>query len=135
MNEFLTKVLNNLNCSGSYCQEYSASEGASNENMIGWKLYIKEYEMYSALVLFHDGLNKDIAEVFPDKNTVELFKNGTSFIKLDIITKKEVSKKEMKYSVLVPTEESMEAYKSIEGMDKKIDKNIGGKFIGEYDLI
>jgi hypothetical protein len=138
MNEFFTKILNNLNCSGSYCQEYSASEGVTeNENKIGWKLYIKEYDMYSALVLFHDGLNKDIAEVFPDKNNIELLKDNKTFIKLDIITKKDNKKNDAKnkYSILVPTEESMEAYKIIEAMDKKIDKNIGGNFIGIFDLL
>jgi hypothetical protein len=133
MNEIFTKILNNLNCSGSYCQEYTASEGEqTNENNYGWKLYVKEYDMYSALVLFHDGLNKDISDVFPDRKTIELFENGKSFIKLDIITAKN---KNNKYSVLVPTDESMEAYKNIEAMDKKNDKNIGGLYVGTYNLV
>ena len=60
MKDLIIKLLDNLNCSGSYCQEYEYN--VNSENFTSWKLYVKEYEMYSALLLYNDKLNKDISE-------------------------------------------------------------------------
>lgn len=129
MKDLLTKILNNLNCSSSYCQEYEYN--GNSENFSSWKLYVKEYEMYSALLLYNEVLNKDISEIWGDKNSVELIENDKVFIKLDIITKKS---EDSKYSVLVPNDDYIEAYKNIESMDKKYNKIFDAYYIGMYNI-
>ena len=129
MKDLLTKILNNLNCSGSYCQEYEYN--VNSENFVSWKLYIKEYEMYSALLLYNDVLKKDISDVFIDKTFIELMQNDKVFIKLDIITK---PNNDNKYSILVPNEEYIEIYKNIESMNKKYEKDIDAYYIGTYNI-
>ena len=77
MRELLTKILNNLNCNSSYCQEYEYN--VNSENFCSWKLYVKTYEMYSALLLYNEVLNKDISEILIDKNRrVRGIYDGTS---------------------------------------------------------
>ena len=129
MRELLTKILNNLNCNSSYCQEYEYN--VNSENFTSWKLYVKTYEMYSALLLYNEVLSKDISEILIDKNSVELMDNDKVFIKLDIITKKN---NDTKYSILVPNENYIESYKNIESMDKKYDKNIDAYYVGIYNI-
>lgn len=129
MKDLIIKFLDNLNCSGSYCQEYEYN--VNSENFTCWKLYIKEYEMYSALLLYNDKLNKDISEIFNNKNSVELMENDKIFIKLDIVTK---PNNDNKYSILVPCEEHVEAYKKIESMNKKYETGIDAFFVGIYNI-
>ena len=87
--------------------------------------------MYSALLLYNEVLNKDISEIWGDKNSVELMENDKVFIKLDIITKKS---EDSKYSVLVPNDDYIEAYKNIESMDKKYNKIFDAYYIGMYNI-
>jgi hypothetical protein len=129
MKELLTQILSNLNCSSSYCQEYEYN--INSENFSSWKLYVKEYEMYSALLLYNEVLNKDISEILLDKNSVELMLNDKVFMKLDIITKKN---NDSKYSILVPNDDYIESYKNIECMDKKYDKIFDANYIGTYTI-
>ena len=47
---YIQQFLKNSGCS--YCQENDYTD--PKENYTNWSLYIKEYEMYSSLILYHE---------------------------------------------------------------------------------
>lgn len=133
MQSFIQGVLNNIGCSGSYCQEYESNgeNKISVDRYKGWNLYIKQYELYSAMILIHHSLQKDICEVINQKDKIELWSDEKLFISLEIVHTKN---KDYIYSILVPSEESTEKYNDIEKMVKKYDKEIDAYYIGTYDI-
>ena len=54
-------IFKNLSCSN-YCtdNEFEQDNINNNNNTRSWNLYLKEYEMYSAMILYNNKLNKDI---------------------------------------------------------------------------
>ena len=129
MTEFITNVLKNLGCS--HCQEYEFQENYNNENMKSWKLYLKEYEMYSAMLLYNDNLKKDISYIIKKNECIYLLNDKDEvFIKLEFISKTVDDNN----SILVPTDDYQELYESIEQMDKIYDKNLDAHLIGVYNI-
>ena len=129
MTEFITNVLKNLGCS--HCQEYEFQENYNTENMKSWKLYLKEYEMYSAMLLYNDNLKKDISYIIKKNECIYLLNDKDEvFIKLEFISKSEDDNN----SILVPTDDYQELYESIEQMDKIYDKNLDAHLIGVYNI-
>ena len=68
MSELLTNILKNIGCS--YCQEYEYQENINYFK--SWKLYLKEYEMYSAMILYNDKLKKDISHIIKKNDSIFL---------------------------------------------------------------
>jgi hypothetical protein len=128
MTEFITKFLKNLGCS--QCQEYEFQE-LNEINLKEWKLYLKEYEMYSAMILYNDNLKKDISYIIKKNETVFLLdSNDNIYIKLEYISQNELDN----MAILVPTDEYQEIYENIGNMDKKFDKEFNAYLIGTFNI-
>ena len=129
MAEFITNILKNLGCS--HCQEYEFQNNFNKENMKSWKLYLKEYDMYSAMLLYNDNLKKDISHILKKNESVYLLDdNDQVFIKLEYISKSEDNNN----SILVPTDDYQELYENIEQMNKTYDKDLDAHLIGIYNI-
>ena len=129
MTEFITNVLKNLGCS--HCQEYEFQENYNKENLKSWKLYLKKYEMYSAMILHNSKLNKDISYLISKSDSLLLLnEDGETYIKLEYISNND----DDKTAILVPTDEYQKLYEEIESMDKKFDKKMNAYYIGKYDI-
>lgn len=128
MTEFITKFLKNLGCS--QCQEYEFQE-LNETNLKEWKLYLKEYEMYSAMILYNDNLKKDISYIIKKNETIFLLdSNDNIYIKLEYISQNEIDN----MAILVPTDEYQEIYENIGNMDKKFDKEFNAYLIGTFNI-
>jgi hypothetical protein len=129
MSDLITSVLKNLGCS--YCQEYEFQENYNKENYKSWSLYLKEYEMYSAMILYNDKLKKDISFIINKGESVFLLdENNEILVKLEFISKSD----DEKTSILVPTDEYQSFYEKIEQIDKTFDKDLNAQFIGNYNI-
>ena len=129
MSELLTSLLKNIGCS--HCQEFEFQENYNKDSYKSWKLYLKEYEMYSAMILYNSKLDKDISYLIGKNDSILLLnENNEIFIKLEYISNNE----EDNTSILVPTDEYQELYEQIENMDKKFDKKKNAYLIGVYDI-
>ena len=129
MTEFITNILKNLGCS--HCQEYEFQENYNKEDMKSWKLYLKEYEMYSAMLLYNDKLKKDISYIIKKNEYICLLDDKDEiFIKLEFISKSD----DENNSILVPTDDYQELYEKIEQMDKIYDKDLNAYLIGIYNI-
>lgn len=129
MSDLLTLFLKNLGCS--HCQEFEFQENYNKENLKSWKLYLKKYDMYSAMILYNSKLDKDISYLLNKNESLLLLKeDGEVYIKLEYISNND----EDKSAILVPTDEYIELYEAIESMDKKYDKKMNGYYIGKYDI-
>jgi hypothetical protein len=127
MQELLTTIFKNMGCSR--CQEFEFHE--KSDKYIDWKLYLKEYNMYSAMILYNDKLKKDISSIIKKNESVNLLKeDGTIYIKLEYVANND----EENISVFVPTDEYQELYQSIESMDKKFDDTLKAYYIGTFNL-
>ena len=128
MTTFLTKFFKNLGCS--HCQEYEF-ENTNDNNFKGWKLYLKEYEMYSAMILYNDNIKKDISYIIKKNEAIFLLNdNGDIYIKLEYIANNESDN----MPILVATDEYQEIYESIGNMEKKYDKIFKAYLIGTYNI-
>jgi vacuolar-type H+-ATPase catalytic subunit A/Vma1 len=127
MADLFVKLLKNIGCS--HCQEYEYQE--SNDNFKSWKLFLKEYEMYSAMILYNDKLKKDISYIINKDEVFSLLNDKSEiFIKLEFISRNE----DDDTSILVPIDEYQQLYESIEQQDKKYDKKMNAYYIGTYDI-
>ena len=127
MTEYITSFLKNLGCS--QCQEFEFEN--SKEYSKDWKLYLKEYEMYSAMVLYNDNPKKTISNIFSKNDSFILFdEDDKVYIKLEYISINE----EDGNAILVPTDEYQELYQNIESMTKKYDKTLKAYYIGTYKI-
>jgi hypothetical protein len=85
---FFKNILKNSYCS--QCQEFSNEDNTTNmyNNNLGWSLYLKHFDNYSAYFLYHDVLNKDISDLFTLNNNsiIELYSNELIKVKMEIIT-------------------------------------------------
>lgn len=127
MFDSLSSFLKHLGCS--HCQEFEFQQNYNKENFKDWDLYLKEYEMYSAMILYNKKLDKDISHIIDlDSSIFLLDKENNTYMKLEYISKKENE------SILVPTDEYQELYETIENMDKKFDSKINGYYIGTYNI-
>ena len=125
MSELLTNILKNIGCS--YCQEYEYQENINYFK--SWKLYLKEYEMYSAMILYNDKLKKDISHIIKKNDSIFLLTNNNIVLKLEY-----VSNESDNNAILVPTDEYNEFYEKIEEMNKSFDENLKAHYIGTFDI-
>lgn len=129
MPELLTEFLKNLGCS--YCQEYEFQENYNKDNFKEWKLFLKEYDMYSAMILYNNKLSQDISYIINKNDSIFLLDNDDkTILKLEFIAKSE----DDKTSILVPTDEYQDFYEKIEQMDKKFDKDLNAHYIGTFNI-
>ena len=132
MSDLITSVLKNLGCS--YCQEYEFQENYNKENYKSWSLYLKEYEMYSAMILHNELLNKNVAEFINKGDYVALLNEKNEIImKLEYLLDNE-DENGLKTAILVPTDEYNNIYEKMSESDKKYDNNLKASFIGTYNL-
>jgi hypothetical protein len=129
MTEFITNFLKHLGCS--HCQEFEFQNTKNNENLKDWKLFLKEYEMYSAMFLYNENLKKDISYIINKNESVFLVKeNNDIFLKLEYISNNEKDN----ISILVPTDEYQNIYENIESMEKVFNKDMNAYYIGTYNI-
>ena len=127
MTEYITSFLKNLGCS--QCQEFEFENSKELSN--NWRLYLKEYEMYSAMVLYNDNPKNTISNIFSKNDSFILFdEDDKVYIKLEYISINE----EDNNAILVPTDEYQELYQNIENMTKKYDKTLKAYYIGTYKI-
>ena len=129
MTQFITNILKNFGCS--HCQEYEFQENNNKENMKSWKLYLKEYELYSGLLLYNDNIKKDISYIIKKNECIYLLDdNEKVFIKLEYISKNDDDNN----SILVSTEDYQDIYENIQQMEKTYDKKLDAYLIGIYNI-
>ncbi len=144
-------LLKNMNCT--YCQEYqyvytreenegeySKEEnergGEENENRLlflkEWDLFIKEFENYHAFILYHSIYKKDIIEFIPKKTEIIYLKDegGEVVLELEYVTKNE----DHLTSIWVPTEKYYDYFEKLNKTHKKMNKEIGGQFLGTFQI-
>ena len=127
MLHYIQQFLKNSGCS--YCQENDYTD--PKENYTNWSLYIKEYEMYSSLILYHEIQKKDISFYINQNDSIKLLKKNKTIIELDFISKDD----DNNLAILVPDEKYQEYYKNIEKKSKNLNKNLKAFFIDKFDII
>ncbi len=131
MTEFITNFLKNLGCS--HCQEYEFQENSSDSNSKTnmWKLYLKEYEMFSSMILYNDVLKKNISSIIKKNEAILLLDDRKEvYIRLEYISDNE----EDNMPILVPTDDYQELYEKIEMMEKPLDKEMNAYYIGTFSI-
>jgi hypothetical protein len=99
--------------------------------MKSWKLYLKEYDMYSAMLLYNDNLKKDISYIIKKNECINLLNEKDEiFLKLEFVSENNDDKN----SILVPTDDYLELYENIEQMNKVYDKDMNAYLIGTYNI-
>ena len=132
MAELITNILKNFGCS--YCQEYDFQENSNKENFKDWSLYLKEYEMYSAMILYNETLDKNVSEFIKKGDTIALLDNKDEVImKLEYLLDNE-EENGLKTAILVPSEDYNNIYEKMEEKDKKYDNKLKASFIGKYNI-
>ena len=124
---YIQHFLKNSGCS--YCQENDYTD--PKEIYTKWSLYIKEYEMYSSLILYHEKQKKDISFFITQNDSIKLLKKNKTIIELDFISKDD----DNNLAILVPDEKYQEYYENIEKKSKNLNKNLKAFFIDKFDII
>lgn len=123
----LQTFLKNSGCS--YCQENDYSD--SKEIYSNWSLYIKEYEMYSSLILYHDKMKKDISFYIKQNESIKLLKKNKIIIEVDYISKDDVNH----LAILVPHEKYQEYYENIEKKNKNFNHELNAYLVDSFDIL
>ena len=124
MAELLTDFLKNMGCS--YCQEYEFQENSNKNIKENWKLYLKEYDMFSAMILYNEILDKNISYYSKIGDCISLLnENKDIVVKLEYLIQSD-------NAILVPTDEYQSFYESIEQMNKEYDPIMKAHYIGTY---
>ncbi len=143
-------ILNNMQCS--YCHEYQNitqndinKEKQEEENIIkeikmkSWNLYLKEFDNYSALILYHPIYKKDIIEVIKNNNinqknnSYDLIlydENKNRFITLEFVSKNE----DEGTSIWVPCDSDYQLYERIIEDKNKYDDKMNAYIIGTFNI-
>jgi len=125
--DLFTNIIKNFNCST--CADHEFEDTHRIENYKNWKLFLKEYELYSAMILYNENLEKDISYLINKNDSILLIdSNEEIFIKLEYISNDNGT------SILVPTDDYQNLYEKIENMDKTFDKTLNAKYIGIFDI-
>ncbi len=141
--------LENFQCS--YCHEYQNINQTDNKNnkeeeliletkLNSWNLYLKEFDNYSALILYHPYYKKDIIEIIKNiyKNSsfdLVLYDNNNEKLKNRFITLEFVSKNEEEgTSIWVPCDADYKLYERIIEDKKVFDEKMNAYIIGTYDI-
>jgi len=129
MTDFITNLLKNLGCF--HLSESESYENIEKNDFKDWKLYLKEYDMFSAMTLYNDKLKKDISYILNINESIFLLDNKNEiFLKLEYITNNENDN----CPILVLTDDYNELYEKVDKMEKIYDKNINGYYIGEFNI-
>jgi hypothetical protein len=128
MVEFVTNFLKNLGCS--HCQEFEYQDNKSKEIFKSWKLYLKEYEMYTSMILYNENLKKNISFIINKNESIFLLEDDKIFLKLEYISNSD----EDNNPILVPTDEYQKTYENIENMPKEYDEVLNAYYIGTYNI-
>jgi hypothetical protein len=129
MTEYISGFLKNLGCS--HCQEFEFQDVQNKDNLKNWKLYLKEFEMYSAMYLYNNKIKKDISYIINKNDSIYLINEKNEiFLKLEYI----LNDTKNNSSILVPTDDYLEHYEKIEQMEKIYDKEMEGYYIGTFSL-
>lgn len=126
MLQTIQSFLKNTGCS--YCQENDYSEDKNIFN--NWSLYLKEEEMYSALVLYNKKYDKDISYYINLNDKIKLFKNNKLVLELEFISTND----DDNYAILVPDEKYQEYYQEIENKNKEFDTKLNSYYVENYDI-
>jgi hypothetical protein len=125
--DLFTNILKNFNCSS--CADNEFEDNHHIGNYKNWKLFLKQYELYSAMILYNENLEKDISYLINKNESILLIdSNEEIFIKLEYISNDNGT------SILVPTDDYQKLYEKIENMDKIFDKKLDAKYIGIFDI-
>lgn len=139
MDRWIEILMEHLQCST--CHEYnqvssnySFEEESEKKTQIylqkKWNLYLKEFESYSAFILYHPILKKDIIEVF-SKETIDLLDSSGNFIiSLEFVNKDETNST----SIWVPSEKYYSLYERMMDTKRTYDPQIQAFLIGSYDI-
>jgi hypothetical protein len=129
MNDYITGLLKNLGCS--HCQDFEFNDTKNNEKFKNWKLYMKEYDMFSAMTLYNDKIKKNISSIINLNESINLLDDDNNiFLKLEYIS----NNLEDNLPILVPTDDYEEIYEKIEQMDKIFDKDMNANYIGTFHI-
>ena len=124
---YIQNFLKNSGCS--YCQENDYTD--PKEIYTKWSLYLKEYEMYSSLILYHEKQKKDISYFISQSDSIKLIKKNKTIIELDFISKDD----DNHLAILVPDEKYQEYYENIEKKGKNFNKELNAYFIDNFDIV
>jgi len=119
--------LKNSGCS--YCQENDYND--SKETYSNWSLYIKEYEMYSSLILYHNKMKKDISYYIKQNEPIKLLKKNKIILEVDYISKDDANQ----LAILVPLEKYQEYYENIEKKSKNFNHELKAYLIDHFDIL
>ena len=121
------RFLRNSGCS--YCQENDYSE--IKEIYSNWSLYIKEYEMYSSLILYHDKMKIDISYYIKQNEPIKLLKKNKVILEVDFISKDDTNQ----LAILVPHENYQEYYENIEKKSKNFNPELNAYLVDSFDIL
>lgn len=127
MLSLLQTFLKNSGCS--YCQENDYND--SKEIYTKWSLYIKEYEMYSSLILYHDKIKKDISYYINQNESIKLYKKNKLILEVDYISKDDTNQ----LAILVPHEDYQEYYENIEKKSKNFNQELNAYLVDYFDVL
>ncbi len=143
-NKYLHYIFDNFQCS--YCNEYTNLPTKENKNngeeendieYMNWSLYLKEFDDYSALILYHSIFKYDVIELFKKYNFKKINEltlldniNNNRFITLEFVSKNDSENT----SIWVPSEKDYHLYERIIESNKKYDNNMDAFFIGTYNI-
>ncbi len=144
-NKYIKYFMENFQCS--YCNEYQNISSKDNFNKTeyenedieykNWNLYLKEFDDYSALILYNSLYKKDVIELFKKYNFKKINElvlldsnNNNRFITLEFVSKNE----DENTSIWVPSDNDYQMYERIIESNKKYDKNMEAFYIGTYNL-
>ena len=124
----ITDFLNKTGCT--YCQENDYSE--KKENYQNWQLCIKENDMFSALILYNEQLNKDISYLSQKNSSIDIIDQSTNkiILKLDYVSNFE----DNNYAILVPDDKYEDTYEELSKKEKKFIKDLDSYYIGTYNI-
>ncbi len=137
MADFIIDILKYLKCSDCH-SDFETNiniNNITNTNKIdilkNWKLYLKEYEMYSSMILYNELLNKDISYIINKNESILLLNEDNSiYLKLEYISNNEHDNS----PILVPTEDYEDLYNNIESSEKIFDNKLNAYYIGIFNL-
>jgi hypothetical protein len=134
MDEIVEYLLKHMQCSMCSDDHMVSSPDLFEEKRMdvrkeNWNLYIKEFENYTALVVYHPIFEKDVMEIFPQNTQIQLKdKDGNLVMVIENVSKGgECSK-------WIPHEKYYTLYERMMDSSKKYDKKIKAFYLDTFHL-